>query len=154
MFKKILLIPIAIVVAGAIIAGAIIYTHQTEGPEQLPSDQTQTQEGGQNEPSAETPQTYDKTVLENLAKCLTEKGFKFYGASWCGWCQKQKELFGEAAQYLPYVECIDQTTNQLTSECQEAGIEAFPTWELPDGEKPPGFKPLGKLAELSGCQLK
>ena len=45
--------------------------------------------------------------LEIMAKCLTDKGAKFYGASWCSWCKKEKELFGEAAQYLPYVECID-----------------------------------------------
>ncbi len=96
---------------------------------------------------------YSEEKLETLAKCLSEKGAKFYGAYWCGWCNKQKEIFGQAAQYLPYIECSDPKTKELTPECQKAGITGFPTWQLPNGEKSPGFKPLEKLAELSGCQL-
>lgn len=91
--------------------------------------------------------------LENFAKCLTAKGMKFYGASWCGWCNKEKELFGEAAQFLPYVECIDEQTNEMTQECKDVGISSFPTWQLPDGELSPGYRELDKLAELSGCIL-
>ena len=88
--------------------------------------------------------------LEALARCLSEKGAKFYGAYWCGWCNREKELFGQAAQYLPYIECSEEETQQMTPQCQEAGITSFPTWEF-GGEKNPGFKDLDKLAELSGC---
>lgn len=91
--------------------------------------------------------------LEDFAKCLAEKGMKFYGASSCGWCQKQKELFGEAVQYLPYVECADEGSDELIAECQEAGVRRFPTWRLPDGEMSPGFKTLEELSELSGCSI-
>jgi len=115
-----------IVIIGILIAGVIIYLNRgkaKEGP------------------------------LINFAKCLTEKEAKFYGTYWCGWCKKQKELFGEAAQYLPYIECIDEKTQQMTSQCQAAGIASFPTWEFPEKGKIPGYKDLEKLAELSGCQL-
>jgi len=90
--------------------------------------------------------------LESLAKCLTEKGDKFYGASWCSWCEKEKEVFADAAQYLPYVECIDPETQENTVECQDAGIESFPTWEI-SGEKTTGYKTPQELSSLSGCQI-
>ena len=90
--------------------------------------------------------------LEVLAKCLTEKESKFYGAYWCSWCNKEKELFGAAAQYLPYVECSEQETRQMTAECEKERISSFPTWEF-NGEKNPGFKSLDDLIKLSGCSV-
>ena len=101
----------------------------------------------------ETETVPEITSLEAFAKCLDEKGMKFYGAFWCSWCAKQKELFGEAVQYLPYIECSDEETQEMTPECQETGISSFPTWGLPDGEKSTGFKTLEQLTELSGCEL-
>ena len=95
----------------------------------------------------------DNASLETLAKCLKDKGMKFYGAYSCSWCNRQKELFGEAAQYLPYIECSDEQTGEMLLICQDANITSFPTWELPDGSKSSGFKELEKLIELSGCSL-
>lgn len=140
------LIPIAIIIAGVLIAGAIVFVNQEKIEKAGPAAVVQPEEPKE-EPSVEV------ASLENFAKCLTQKGMRFYGAFWCGWCKKQKELFGEAAQYLPYIECSDPETRQLTPECQEAGITSFPTWQLPDGKKSPGFKTLENLAQLSGCQL-
>ena len=91
--------------------------------------------------------------LENFAKCLSEKGMKFYGASWCSWCQKQKELFADALQYLSHVECVEEGSDELVPECQEAGISSFPTWRFPNGEMVPGFKTLEELSEISGCSI-
>lgn len=102
--------------------------------------------------SQEEPQR-ELASLTNLAQCLTDKGAKFYGAFWCSWCNKEKELFDEAAQYLPYIECSDQETKKMLPICQEAGIISFPTWEF-NGEKSSGFKSLEQLAEISGCPLK
>lgn len=90
--------------------------------------------------------------LEELAKCLTESGAKFYGAYWCSWCNQQKELFGEASQYLPYVECSNEETQEMTQICQEDGISSFPTWEF-NGVKESGFKEIQQLSELSGCSI-
>jgi hypothetical protein len=92
----------------------------------------------------------DNASLETLAKCLEEKGAKFYGTSGCGYCNKQKELFGEAAQYLPYVECADEKTRHI---CEEAEIGPVPTWDFPDGKRVSGLQSLEELIELSGCSL-
>jgi len=103
-------------------------------------------------PKEEPPVVVDNAILEALAKCLTEKGFKFYGSSSCGWCKKEKDLFGSAVQYLPYVECSD-SNGQLTQACKDAKIESFPTWALPDGTQSSGYKTLEELSKLSGCSL-
>lgn len=204
-----LLIPIAIIIVGVLIAGVIVYTNYTE----LPVEQEEIlslEEAGervisfindnilQEQATASLieaieenglykikfevegeevewritkdgeiilPQAIDLTEieaeieqeqpssLEEFAKCLFEKGMKFYGAEWCGWCKKQKELFGEDVEYLPYVECIDEETEEMTVECQEAGITGFPTWQLPNGELVSGFKTFEELSELSGCSI-
>lgn len=100
-----------------------------------------------------SPTQYSAGALENLAKCLTQKGMKFYGAYDCGWCKKQKELFGEAAKFLPYIECVDEKTEEMTAKCKNAGITGFPTWETPDKKRESGFQSPEKLAELSGCSF-
>ena len=143
----------ALIVGAALILGAWLCVDKIgeklgkDGPTAVVQPETPVEEPKNEE---ENP---GEMSLEGFAKCLTEKGAKLYGSSWCGWCQQQKELFGEAAQYLPYVECIDSETQQMTLECQAVGIEGFPTWVF-DGEKNTGFKPLEQLAELSGCPYK
>lgn len=91
--------------------------------------------------------------LDSFTQCLTDKGMKFYGSKYCGWCDKQKELFGDSLQYLNYIECIDPETDQWSKECQEAGIKAVPTWQLPDGEITSDFQSFEQLAEISACPL-
>jgi len=116
---------------------------ETEAPEGQP-----TTEG---EPEAE--EKFSEEQLEILAKCLSDKGAKFYGSFGCGWCEHQKEIFGKAAQYLPYIECVDKETQQMTPQCQEAEITGFPTWEF-NGKKNTGLKTVRELAELSGCPIR
>ena len=84
-----------------------------------------------------------------LAQCLTEKGAKFYGASWCSHCKAQKDLFGGAAEKLPYIECA--VGNGQARVCEEAGIEGYPTWVNAKGEKLSGEQSFEALAEFSGC---
>ena len=149
------LIPIAIIVAGLLVLGALIYIDlgkdlREKGAAVVSQPETssvQEEQGG--EPTTQAA----PASLANFAKCLTEKGAKFYGASWCGWCQQQKELFGEDAQFLPYVECVNEETNELTEECQKAEILGFPTWEFPEKGREMGFKTLEELSQLSGCSL-
>ncbi len=92
--------------------------------------------------------------LENLAKCLTDKGAKFYGASWCSHCNNQKEMFGEAVQYLPYIECSAEDSKDQLSVCKDNNITSYPTWVFADDSRESGEMPLEKLAEKTGCQLK
>ncbi len=59
-----------------------------------------------------------------FAKCLTEKGWKMYGADWCPHCKAQKELFGEEAfKYINYIECTVKA-----DVCSAKRIEGYPTW--------------------------
>ena len=88
-----------------------------------------------------------ENAAETVAKCLAEKGAVMYGSEYCGYCNKQKELFGEAFQYITYVECTEQA--QL---CQENGVRSVPAWEI-NGQLRVGFKSLDELALMAGCTL-
>jgi thiol-disulfide isomerase/thioredoxin len=96
-----------------------------------------------NKPAATPPGATD------LATCLKQSGTLFYGASWCSHCKAQKELFGGAADLLPYVECADG--NELTATCKAADIKNFPTWKNKKGEKLEGEQSFEALAQFSGC---
>lgn len=91
--------------------------------------------------------------LDEFAKCLSDKGAKFYGAFWCSHCQNQKELFGASKNVLPYVECSEADGNTQTKVCSDAKIEGYPTWEFANGERVSGEIKLETLAEKTGCQL-
>ncbi len=86
---------------------------------------------------------------EGLARHLAASGAKFYGASWCPHCAAQKRMFGEAARYLPYVECDARSPEGKPEECRRAGVQAFPTWVI-GGRKYEGVLALEDLARLSG----
>lgn len=151
------LIPTAIVIAGLIIAGAVIFVGlygKQAGPEEGGSP---AEKAAVVEPTAleekEDESVPEPAVLEAFVQCLKDKGMKFYGAHWCGWCNRQRQEIGLLGEGLLYNECIDKESGEMTKECQEQGIQSFPTWVLSDGTKSPGYKPLENLAELSGCEL-
>ena len=87
---------------------------------------------------------------DTLAKCLTEKGVKMYGAFWCQHCKNQKADFGDSFQYIDYVECDPAGTNPKPQECRDAGVTGYPTWVI-DGAQYPGEQDLNTLAKISGC---
>ncbi len=73
-------------------------------------------------------------MAQALAIHLTEKGVKFYGASWCPHCQDQKRIFGASAIRLPYVECSPNGQNAPSAAvCGAVGIRTYPTWII-DGQ--------------------
>ena len=85
---------------------------------------------------------------DTFAKCLAEKNVIMYGAVWCPACQKQKKEFGGSFKYVPYVECPDDP-----QKCIAQGVEAYPTWEFPSGEKLVGVQTFETLSAKSGCAL-
>lgn len=87
-----------------------------------------------------------------LAIHLTKSGAVMYGAHWCDHCRQQKELFGEAAKRLPYIECSTggQGTPQ-TSECSSRGIKTYPTWFI-NGQRYEEVLTQTRLAQLTGFQ--
>lgn len=91
----------------------------------------------------------DKAWVEGLAKALSEKGMVLYGAYWCGHCNNQKKLFGDAVKYIDYVECDPSGENSNTEECSANDIEGYPTWVY-QGQKYAGERSLEKLAQIIG----
>ena len=89
--------------------------------------------------------------LAEFAKCLTEKGAKMYGAYWCMHCKSQKEEFGDAFQYINYVEC-DLGGGKTAQECIEKGIDGYPKWIINE-KKYDGKQTFQELAQASGCEL-
>jgi uncharacterized membrane protein len=94
------------------------------------------------------PQPEDPWV-RGLAEHLTKSDAKFYGTYWCPHCQNQKELFGESAKRLPYVECSPggQSAPQA-AECKEKNVQSYPTWII-DGQRYSGTQSLDTLAQIT-----
>ncbi|MEA5464157.1 glutaredoxin family protein [Leptothoe sp. PORK10 BA2] len=86
-----------------------------------------------------------------LADYLANTGATMYGAYWCPHCARQKQLFNQAAQQVPYVECDARGVNTQVDLCHAVGITAYPTWEI-RGEFYLGTQPLKELAILSGFE--
>jgi glutaredoxin len=84
-----------------------------------------------------------------LAKHLTAKNVKFYGAYWCDRCLKQKSLFGaEATSKLLYVECAAGGVNSQRQLCKEKNIQMFPTWVI-NGQYFAGMRDLKEIASIT-----
>ena len=90
-----------------------------------------------------------KVNLDAFAKCLNQKGVVMYGAYWCPHCQSQKKLFGDAFQYVDYVECDPQGPNANPTECTAQNIQGYPTW-IYNGTQYSGEKSLSQLAAIVG----
>jgi polynucleotide 5'-kinase involved in rRNA processing len=90
-----------------------------------------------------------------LARCLTERGVKMYGAYWCPHCVEQKEKFGASFEYVPYVECgIKGDLHGVSQVCKDAGIKHYPTWQFPPtGERVERVFTLEELSDRTGCAL-
>lgn len=97
------------------------------------------------------PEAAKVLTTGELADCLRRKGAKFYSASWCPQCAKQRGLFGSAADSLPMVECSINGGRKQTSTCKDANIKAYPTWIFADGSRYTGVRTLAVLTRLSGC---
>lgn len=91
---------------------------------------------------AETKTSQDNTEILQM---LINKQATFFGASWCGFTQKQFDELGISAEDtrgLDYVECASDDDR-----CVSENVEAFPTWKI-DGQLYPGFQELSKLKML------
>ncbi len=91
---------------------------------------------------------YSQDVLTGVAKALAAKQVTMYGAAWCPHCQAEKARFGDAFQYVPYVEC---PANEKL--CLDKGVKGYPTWIAADGTKYEGEQGIQKLAEIAGYAL-
>ena len=83
-----------------------------------------------------------------LARHLGSTRAVMYGAFWCPHCQEQKEMFGEAASMLPYIECDPKGAGARPDLCEKASVKSFPTWVIGD-QRLEGTQPLDELARVS-----
>jgi thiol-disulfide isomerase/thioredoxin len=90
-------------------------------------------------------------TLAGFGRCLKSKGATFYGASWCPHCRAQREALGDAMDYVRYVECSVDGTQESTPECHKAKIDGYPTWTFADGSRESGEHSLAELAAKTGC---
>ena len=107
-------------------------------------------------PQEQKPQQdFTQEELRRLAKRLTDEGVIFFGTGWCPFCVQQKEMFGKAVMYLPYVECSPEhgATEQELALCRENNVGTVPDWRFPNKEPILGKLSIERLIELSGCQL-
>ncbi|CEM00685.1 unnamed protein product [Vitrella brassicaformis CCMP3155] len=80
-----------------------------------------------------------------VAEQLDSVGAVMYGMNWCPYCAQQKAMFGDAADKIDYVECVNDPT--LTNEC--APSCGIPSWVI-EGQCYTGLQPLERLDALSG----
>lgn len=99
--------------------------------------------------STETVESLDMEYdIDSFASCLTERGAVMYGSEGCGFCKKQKDLFGDSFERIDYVEC-----SKAGDACRSAGITGFPTWIINSVDFLVGFQELEELASATGCPL-
>ncbi|HLC36814.1 MAG TPA: putative Ig domain-containing protein, partial [archaeon] len=102
----------------------------------------------------EQPISQPSFSAADFAECLSENGVKVYGAWWCGHCDAQKELFGDAWSSVNYIECgVPGNTEEQSQICFDAGITAYPTWEFKDGGRVQGEQGFQALSNLSNCPI-
>lgn len=96
---------------------------------------------------------YRNHKYDSFAKCLATKQARMYGLYWCPHCIEQKEMFGEAFHYVPYVECAIKGSSEMAPACKIVGVKLFPSWQF--GEDPPkeGVLSLEALSDKTGCSL-
>jgi len=88
-----------------------------------------------------------------VGAALKAKKAVLYGAYWCGFCNKDRQALGaEATSMIEYVECDSRGAGADPKRCADAGVDAFPTWEV-NGQRSSGAKGLQGLANLGGVTL-
>ncbi len=90
--------------------------------------------------------------LVAFAKALAATTTKFYGADWCPFCNQQKALFEDGAQYLPFVE-VTNANRTPNSVATQNNITTYPTWVFPDGSRLEGVQTLATIAQKAGVAI-
>ncbi len=93
------------------------------------------------------------SVYDSFAQCLTQKKATMYGLYWCEHCAEQKEMFGNAFQYIKYEECGTKGGHAEVEKCKQAGLKNFPTWQFANGQRHEGVMTMVQLSQMSGCPL-
>ena len=87
----------------------------------------------------------DTEDYDTFAQWLTDEGIVMVGAEWCGYCNKEKEAFGDSFQYVTFIDAVYEP--ELAA---SYGVAGYPTWVLPDGTQLPGYRTVETLMEETG----
>jgi thioredoxin-related protein len=87
----------------------------------------------------------DTEDYDTFAQWLTDENIVMVGAEWCGYCNQQKEDFGDSFQYVTFIDAVYEP--ELAS---SYGVSGYPTWVLADGTQLPGYMPIESLMEATG----
>ncbi|OGD63667.1 hypothetical protein A2215_02030 [Candidatus Berkelbacteria bacterium RIFOXYA2_FULL_43_10] len=142
--KTMLFVGVAVIV---VLAGLAVVFYGEKKAGDNGKSTSQSEEGS----VAGTSTSEDDAYKEALAKDLAAKGMVMYGAYWCTHCNNQKETFGDAFQYIDYVECDPKGENANPDECAAQGVDGYPTW-IYQGVKYSGEQSLEKLAQIVGFE--
>lgn len=93
-------------------------------------------------------------TIDDFAKALKDAGVRFYGATWCPYCMRQKGMFGGSTN-LPYIETTDAVANGTDTTLNPTGrpITNMPTWEFQDLTRATGVLTLQQISEHSGIPM-
>lgn len=89
----------------------------------------------------------------SFASCINDSGTTYYGAFWCPNCQKQKAMFKQGGNFLPYTECSTPDGKGTLQVCIDAEIKKYPTWNFPDGTRVEGVQTFENLSKGTSCPV-
>jgi len=81
-------------------------------------------------------------ILDDFAKCLSDKGAIMYGATFCQYSHAQKGMFGSSSKYL-----------DIRDFTEDNNVRKTPTW-LITGNYYENVQSFDRLAVLTGCELR
>jgi len=85
--------------------------------------------------------------IDNFAQCLSDSGVVMYGSKYCGYCKKQKEMFGDSFSFINYIECVENPDS-----CSD--LEGVPAWIVMGKDKVYyGVQTFESLSKISGCKI-
>jgi len=96
---------------------------------------------------------------DEFAQCLTRARCVEYGSATCASCAKQREMFGDAYQYITEIECDPRNPGAETDRCIEKDIHKTPTWIIEDEAGATiyrfetGIQSLQALSQATECDL-
>lgn len=86
------------------------------------------------------------TDLQKFASCIKDKWAIFYGTTRCSHCNDQKAKFGDAVEFLPFVDC-----DKNSGTCNTAQIKWYPTWVFVDWTRVEWAQELATLWAKTWC---
>ena len=90
--------------------------------------------------------------LVAFAQQLSAAGVKLYGAAWNADTTAQKNMFGDGAQFLSFVESTN-TNHEPNQNATSHNITTYPTWIFADNSRLEGVQTLAAISSQAGIAI-